>query len=207
MGFLSASVTFTRFKILDDVSDATLQKADELLKNHAFQEIDGPGNAEERSFGWVNIDDFLDNGWHHSHPQKGHYLTFSLRLDTRRVPPAVFKKHYLIALKDAEAELKDKGRKFLSKDQKTELREQTMLKLRARTYPIPAVFDAVWNLRDHVVYFASARGKVCDMFMELFAKTFELHLDPCFPTVLAVDLLGESAGERIDVVEPADFTP
>jgi hypothetical protein len=65
--------------------------------------------TDERSFGWTNIDDMLDVGFTQSPPEKAHYLAFSLRLETRRVQPAVFKKHYQIALKAETAKAKEQG--------------------------------------------------------------------------------------------------
>ena len=76
-------------------------------------------------------------------PEKGPYLAFTLRLDTRRVPPAVMKKHVAVALNEALQAMREQGRKFLTKEQKTEIREQVALRLRARSLPIPACFDMI----------------------------------------------------------------
>ena len=99
MGLLAASGGFTRYRIVGDVPTQTLREAPDRLKKYAFTDIDH--STEERSFGWVALEDYLDTEWRSAPPEKGHFLAFSLRLDTRRVSPAVLKKHLRLAI-DAE---------------------------------------------------------------------------------------------------------
>ena len=48
--------------------------------------------------------------WRSAPPEKGAYLAFALRLDTRRIPPAVLKKYVTIALRE-EGRIKEQGKK------------------------------------------------------------------------------------------------
>ena len=105
MSFLKASTSFTRFRIIDDVPAELWPAIPEKLRQFAFLDIDDI--AEERAFGWTNFDDMLDTEWKLSPPEKADYLTFSLRLDTRRIPPAVLRKHTRIALREEEARIKE----------------------------------------------------------------------------------------------------
>lgn len=203
MPFFSSSVSLTRYRIMDEVSDQLLREAPERLVKHAFQDIDH--TADERSFGWVCADDYLDCRWQASPPEKGHFFVFSLRLDTRRVQPSVFKKHVLLAERDFLASITDPEKRFMSKDRKREIREQVMLKLRARAMPVPAVFEAAWDLRTHTVYLASTNSKVRSLFEDLFTLTFELALEPLTPFFLAARMLGEEALPRLESLEPTDF--
>ena len=82
MAFISGSTSFTRYRIVEDVPDELWPKIPELLKKFAIKEIDQ--TADERSWGWVCFDDWLDTALRTAPPEKGAYLTFSLRLDTRR---------------------------------------------------------------------------------------------------------------------------
>ncbi|WP_084185211.1 recombination-associated protein RdgC [Desulfonatronum thiodismutans] len=205
MGFLSASTGLTRYRLPDEVGDEVLSNVQLRLKRFAFVDIDQ--SMEERSFGWVCFDDLLDAEWVTAGPEKGPYLAFSLRLDTRRVPPAVFKKHFMIALRERMAQLAGEGKKFLSKDQKTELRDQVRQRLLMRSLPIPAVFDVVWSVRDNRVYLATTNTKVRTLFEELFAKTFEVELEALTPVVLGLELLGEAAEGRLTGFEGSMFVP
>jgi DNA recombination-dependent growth factor C len=205
MGFLSASTGLTRYRLADEASDDVLTDILRRLKMFAFVDIDQ--SMEERSFGWVCFDDLLDAEWKTSRPEKGPYLVFSLRLDTRRVSPAVFKKHWLLALKQKLTELSEQGRKYLTRDQKAELREHVRQRLLSRSLPVPAVFDVVWNVRDNRVYLATTNAKIRMLFEDLFARTFELELEPLTPVVFAQEQLGAAVRHRLDELEGAVFVP
>ena len=91
MGILSASCSFTRFKITEPVPKELWMEIPAKLRQFAFQDIDDI--AEERGWGWTSFEDMLDMQWRSAPPEKGAYLAFALRLDTRRIPPAVLKKY------------------------------------------------------------------------------------------------------------------
>ena len=203
MGFCNASCSFTRFRITDPVPQALWSEIADRLKQYAFRDIDE--TSDERSLGWVSFEDMLDVEWREAPPQKGAYIAFSLRLDTRRVPPAVLKKHTALALKAEEARNREQGKKYISRERKKELREQVELRLRQRCLPIPAEFNVVWNISDNYVYFASTQGKMIEAFQEHFTQTFNLDLVPLTPYDLAVTLLGDEAPARLDRIEPTRF--
>ena len=203
MGFNSASVSFTRFKITDQIPDGLWADIPSRLKQFAFMDIDNL--PDERAWGWVNFDDMLDSSWHMSPPEKGHYLTFSLRLDTRRVAPAVLKKHRTIALREEEEKAKQLGHNFVSRARKKELYEAVQAKLLARSLPIPAEFNIIWNRENGIVYFASTQTQMLAMFTDLFAKTFELDLEELTPYALAMHLHGEDVATKLDTVVATSF--
>ncbi len=201
MSFLKTSTSFTRLRIIDPVPSSLWAQVPDLLRKNAFADIDEL--PEERSFGWVAFEDFLDTTFAANPVEKGTYLAFSLRLDTRRVPPAVIKKHHALALKREEAQNREQGKKFVSRERKKELKEQVMLKLRMRFLPVPAEFQVVWNTAESVLYFASTQPKMLDMFEELFIRTFSLHVMPLTPYELALAALPDSAA--LDTIEPTTF--
>ncbi len=202
MGFDRSTTSFTRFRIIDPVpSDMDFESR---LKRFAFIDIDDI--ADERSFGWTNFDDMLDTGWIVSPPQKADYLTFSLRLDTRRISAAVFKKHYRLAIQAEEKAIAEQGKKFIPKERKKEIREQVKFSLLAKTLPVPAEFQVVWQLAGNMVYLASTQGKVIDLFTDLFTRTFELSLEEMLPYSLAVRVMGDGCENELDSLEPTSFS-
>lgn len=208
MPILSASLGLTRYRVVEDIPDSLWREAPKLLQDNAFRDIDA--TVDERSFGWCNIDNMLDLAWADSPPEKGHYLCFTLRLDTRRIPPAVFKKHCMIALTEELAHAKAEGKAFLSKDRRREIKDQVMLRLRARSLPVPAVFDVVWNMQTGRILFCSTNSKAKALFEDLFeatfgAASFKLTLEPLTPFFLAGDMLGEAAIPRLETLEPTNF--
>ncbi len=203
MGFLSSSVSYTRYRVVGDIPESLWREVPERLKKNAFQDIDH--TAEERSFGWVCFDDYLDPEWKSAPPEKGEYLVWSLRLDTRRIQPAVFKKHFELALRQFKESIKDDDKKFISKGRKTEIREQVALRLRAKSLPVPAVFEAAWNMHTGVILFGSTNAKARALFEDCFTLTFEMELEPQTPFFLASRMLGEEAVSRLENIEPTVF--
>nr|WP_279593521.1 hypothetical protein [Pseudodesulfovibrio sp. S3-i] len=193
----------TRYRIIEEVSNELLQKVPDKLKQFCMVDIDG--TADERSFGWTNIDDMLDMNWTQSPPEKADYFAFGLRLDTRRISPAVLKKHNTIALNKELEHNKEQGKNFVSRDRKREVKEQVTLRLRARTLPIPAVFDIIWNPAANRIYLTTTNAKVCALFEDQFTLTFDLHLEPLTPFFMAMDILGEEAAPRLENLDPTIF--
>ena len=193
MGILSASCSFTRFKITEPVPKELWIEIPAKLRQFAFQDIDDI--AEERGWGWTSFEDMLDTQWRSAPPEKGAYLAFALRLDTRRIPPAVLKKYVTIALREEEVRIKEQGKKFIARDRKNELRDQVKLRLMGRFLPIPAVFDVAW----------ATETKLIELFMNHFTLTFDLHLEPMTPYALAASMLDEKTLARLDALEPTSF--
>lgn len=203
MSILAASCGLTRYRIIEEVTDDMLRQVPEKLKQFKFIDIDD--TAEERSFGWTNFDDMLDMEWTQSPPEKADYFAFGLRLDTRRIQPAVLKKHFQIALNKEMQQVKEQGKNFVSRDRKREIKEQVTLRLRAKSLPIPAVFDVVWDPDKNRIYIDTTNAKALALFEDHFSMTFDLHLEPLTPFFLAMDILGEEAAEKLENLDPTIF--
>ncbi|MDR1856982.1 MAG: recombination-associated protein RdgC [Desulfovibrio sp.] len=201
MGFMNSSCSFTRFRIMDPVPEALWREIPDRLKQHAFVDIDA--TPEMHSHGWVCFDDMLDVEWMTAPPQKGALYTFSLRVDTRRIPAGVIKKHLAIALQEEKERQGASGKKFVSKERKKELKEEVLLALRGRFLPVPAEFNVFWE--EDRVWFASVQGKMLDLFMDFFHETFGLTLEQMTPYMLASTILDEDGMTELDRIEPAVF--
>ena len=204
MGFASRSCSFTRFKIIDPVSEELLAQIILKLQQAAFRDIDD--TLEMEAHGWVNFENMLDSEWSSTPPQKGAYIVFSLRQDLRRIPVAVIKKHLSLALIDEKNRISEQGKKFISRERKKEIKEQVLLRLRSRFLPIPGEFNVLWATTKNEVWFASTQSKMIDLFMEHFFNTFDLHLEQMTPYNLANSMLGEDAQVQLDKLEATQFT-
>ena len=202
MGFLSGSVALTRFRLVEPAPAELWPQVASKLKQYAFQDIDDV--PAERAWGWVNFDDLLDNRWEESPPEKGEYLCFSLRLDTRRIPPAVLKKHYLLALRE-EKKKQDDASRFISRERRKELREIVKQRLLQKCLPIPAEFNVVWNTASGTVYFASTQEKMIHLFSEYFSLTFDLDLETLTPFTLADWLTGRNRTATLEQLAATQF--
>ena len=203
MGFLNASSSFTRFSIVDPVPEQLWADIPDLLKKGALLDIDELPEMEAK--GWTCFDDYLDTQWVTASPHKGEYLAFTLRIDTRRIPAGVIRKHVTLALKKEKLANLAQGKTYISKERKKEIKEQVPLRLRQRFLPVPAEINVVWSIRKNEVWLASVQNKVIELFMQLFLDTFQLHLQQLTPSALAIQLMGEGQVETIDRIEATVF--
>ena len=203
MGFLNASSSFTRFSIVDPVPEQLWADIPDLLKKGALLDIDELPEMEAK--GWTCFDDYLDTQWVTASPHKGEYLAFTLRIDTRRIPAGVIRKHVTLALKKEKLANLAQGKTYISKERKKEIKEQVTLRLRQRFLPVPAEINVVWSIRKNEVWLASVQNKVIELFMQLFLDTFQLHLQQLAPSALAIQLMGEGQVETIDRIEATVF--
>ena len=204
MGFASASCGFTRYRIVENIPPDLLSNIPSILRRYAFKDIDSMP-SEERSLGWTSFDDMLDTEWNNAPPEKGAYLAFCLRLETRRIPPAVLKKHLAIALREEKRRMAEQGKQFVSRERKKELKEQVRLRLLAHFLPVPALFDVLWATDTGIVMFAATQRKILDAFEEKFTQSFELTLDQLTPYGLAAMSLSEHELARLDLIEATNF--
>lgn len=205
MGFLNASSSFTRFRIVDPVPKELWPEIPQKLVQFAFVDIDDV--AEERSFGWACFDDMFDTQWHTAPPEKGAYLTFTLRLETRRIPSAVLRKHLALAIRTEEERVKEQGKKFVARERKKELRDQVRLRLMSRFLPIPAEFQVIWSTEASIIYLGSTQNSVIDLFTDQFTRSFDLHIEPLTPYTLATSIFAddEAALAALDRLEVTRF--
>jgi hypothetical protein len=131
-----------------------------------FEPIDA--TTDERSFGFVCFDDMLQPlGF--TPVQKSQFVAVSLRLDTRRVSPAVLKKYVRAAL---EQELALTGKKWVSRERKREIVENTKLMLLAKALPVPSVTDVIFSMEDGRIWLCSGNAKIQSLFEGLFRNAF-----------------------------------
>ena len=202
MGFLASSCSFTRFRVIDPVPDGLWAEIPQLLKNGAFLDIDD--TTEDQADGWVSFDDYLDTTWQAGPPQIGAYIAFSLRVDTRRIPAGVLRKHLVLALKREKAENEKNGKKFISRERRKELKELVQLSLRRRFLPVPGEFNVIWNTANNEIWFASTQTKMIELFVQRFLDTFRLHIEQLTPPDLALSMLGKESEEAIHDADEVD---
>jgi hypothetical protein len=187
MGILSNTVSVCQYQVLGDAPDKDLYEwAAERLAQNGFCPIDQ--TADELSFGWVHFDDPSDSSF--STPQafwRDYYLAFRLRRDQRRVPAVLLKAHREKAQSDYL--VSNPGLKWISKEKRDDLREAVRSALLAKTLPVPATYDVVWNTRTGVVTFGSLNSNIRELFEHLFEKTFEARVVTIHPFARAEKVL------------------
>lgn len=190
MGILSNTVSICQFQVLGSAPTADLAGwVGAGLAKNAFRSIEQ--TSEELSIGWVQLDDYQESGFAGLHTfQHDHYFAFALRRDQRKLPTALLKPYVL----KAEAAWLEANPQFkrVPKQQREALREAVRGSLFARTLPVPATCDAVWDTRSNLVTFCSLGTKAVDLFVDLFNKSFEgLRLVALHPMARAARVVDE----------------
>lgn len=165
MHLLKNSGSFTRYVLTAPVEGDVAQK----LRRLAFRPIDDETGAE-CSLGFVPVEDMLDCEWAGRHPAVGEYYAYSLRKDTRRVSPALLRKERALAEK-REREAAATAGKRLSRLKRREIAETVKLRLLAKAFPIPAVFNVVQGKKE--MWLNTTNGKALVLFEDLFTAAME----------------------------------
>ena len=190
MGILNNTVSVCQFQVqgASPATDLATWVGEGLVRD-GFRSIEQ--TSEELSSGWVQLDDYQDSGFADLHTfQHDHYLAFSLRRDQRMLPTALLKPY----LKKAEEDWLAVNPQFkrVPKQQREDLRDAVRGSLFAKTLPVPAIYDAVWDTRTNLVTFASLGTKAVDLFVEQFKKSFDgLRLVPLHPFARAGRVIDE----------------
>ena len=162
MPILNKKVSLCRYQIEGDMSALVATLAEGLKANAFADSFTAAYHA-----GPVNIDDLLDISWAVSGPEKGEYLTFALRIDTRSIPAPALK---LEIAKREKAELAASGLKKLPRSRRKELKE-LVFDLLLQTAPAkPKTFDVVIDSLAGVLYSEAMPPVVQSSFEELCAQ-------------------------------------
>jgi len=170
MGILSNTVSLCQFSVKGSFPEGNLAEwVTSQLEQFSFRSIEQ--GSEELSVGWVRLDDHQDNSFADlSACQRDHYLAFSLRRDQRKVPAALLKAHIVREQERFLAE--HPGLQRVPKQKREELKDAVRGALLARTLPTPAVWDLVWDTRNHVLSFTSLSPKIIELLEAQFKKSF-----------------------------------
>lgn len=166
---MSKTCPVTVFKV-NTPAVITLDK----LKQFAFQPIDEL-KTETKGVGWTSFDDMLDTAWSSSGPEYGEWLCFALRVDTRKIPAAVLKKHLAEAYKDELEKLQVEGKNFISRGRKKELKEQVQLRLLSQIQPAPMVVDLALDTSTGLLYASTVSNPLLETLTDYLKTSFDME--------------------------------
>lgn len=118
----------------------------------------------------------MDVDWNFSMPEKGPFLCFALRVDTRKVPGPVLKKHLAEAIREEESKKNTAGKPgAVSRARKKELKELISARLLSQAEPVPSTVDVALDTQSGLLYVASVSSTqlelVCDYCKQSFGVT------------------------------------
>ena len=203
MGLLASSVSITQYKVEGKLTGPVNETILDGLRKNAITEIDN--ESEELVSGWAAFENPYNAEFELAGVSIDTQFVFSLRIDKKSIPAKTLKKHYFLEMARRLAET---GRDFLSKNEKSEIREQVKNTLSLRIPATPNVYDIVWNYEAGTLWFYSNLKSANEELETLFSKTFKLTLIRLFPYTMANLLadLTEPQKDRLAKLSPTAFT-
>jgi hypothetical protein len=191
MGILNNTVSICQFQVQGPQPATDLATwVGACLARDGFRSIEQ--TSEELATGWVQLDDYQASDFTGTHSfQHDHYFAFALRRDQRKLPAALLKPYF----RQAEEQWLAANPQFkrVPKQQRESLRDAVRGSLFARTLPVPAVYDVVWDTRCNLVTFCSLGSKAVDLFVDQFKKSFEsLRLVALHPMARAGQVIDDT---------------
>jgi hypothetical protein len=184
MSFIAGSASFVRFSIEGELPENPLDFIAERIRAYSFADIDD--NFEEYSIGWVSVLNMFDAAFEYASYFNGDYVVLSLRVDERKVSPAILRK---FTMKEEERVKREKQLPKLTRTMRSEIKERIKTELTRKSIPVPAVYDLVWNLSESTLYFFTTNKKAHVLLEDFFKDCFGMLLMQQIPYVTAEHLL------------------
>lgn len=191
MGILSSAVSITRYKVEGKLQEPVLDTILNGLELNSVSEIDD--DISERAVGWTSFESPFNPDFRGSSFDFGSYLSFSLRIDKKTIPPKVLKKYREL---ESARRLAESGRTYLSKDEKQSIKENVTTLFHRKLPATPHVYDVLWNLAGSRLLFFSNLKVANEELETLFFKSFRLTLIRLFPYTIADLTVDLSPDER-----------
>lgn len=181
------SLTFRTYRVTGKNATPSPEAIAEKLANFRFT---GLGSADEgTASGWIAPEHLFDGEFNKDTMQRGHYMCFALRIDSRKVPGSLLAAHIAMeekAWKEANGTDKIPGGK------RREIKRDIKAKLLEETPPTQRAFGVFWRVKSKKLFFQSTSKGANAELQELFDRTFELSLEPQLPSLIANEVAEEN---------------
>ncbi|MDY0131743.1 MAG: recombination-associated protein RdgC [Desulforegulaceae bacterium] len=176
MGLLTSSSSFLRYKI-DDDQKLSSEKIRICLKENQFPEF-AESEMTESIAGWVSYENHFDTDFEFDPIKYGNYFVFCLRIDKKSIPKKIIDKHLAIESKKI---MKEANKDYLSKNEKSKLKEDIILRLSLQMPSIPDIYDILWIPEKNEIIFFTTQKTINEIFETLFRQTFKTSIIRLFP--------------------------
>ena len=202
MGLLSSSVSITQYKVEGQLPAPVNEAVLKGLQKNSIVDIDN--ESEDLVSGWAAFENPYKPEFELAGVSIDTQFVFSLRIDKKSIPTKVLKKHYFLEM---ARRLTETGREYLSKNEKSEIREHVKTTLSLRIPATPNIYDIIWNYEAGQLWFFSNLKSANEELETLFSKTFKLTLIRVFPYTRANLLadLAEPEKDRLAKLAPTAF--
>ena len=203
MGFLSPSVSITRYKVEGKVREPFFDTIADGLKRDVIKDSDD--DISVKRVGWTSFDRPFAPDFDGSSFVIGMNIVFSLRIDKKVIPQKIIKKYYSI---EVARQLAKSGRQYLMRDEKKLIKDKVMDTLILRIPATPFIYDVIWDIERSLLWFFSNLKSANEELETLFSQSFNLSLIRLFPFTIADLIMGLSGQDRdvLAKLTPTNFT-
>ncbi len=166
---VKGAVSFSSFRA--EGTMPSREKVRELLAAHVFKPLK-PEDERDESVGWVDAIWSFDT---ERFPNlfSGSMLMLSMRVDRYSFSASQLRPF----LEEAEYHYKTVNNlEYLSAQQRKELREAEIRKMRQNSFPRTTIVEMVWTIDENNIYLLTTSSAMVKRFMPLFENTFGFSL-------------------------------
>ncbi len=203
MGARSGSLTFTRFFTQGSLPKDLRRKFLEAAKLRKFEPLKPEDEALEAT-GWCVMERPFDLELDSAKMFHDSFVLLGFRVDRYRIPGALLRSQ----ITDEEQRALGRTKKAkLSRNEKLEIKERVVMRLRKKVIPTSKAIDLCWHLDSGVVLFFGHSKRMLGDFAALFEKTFGMALTEDSPYTAATRAgLSRELERALKDVEPISFS-
>ncbi len=179
MGLISSTHSISRYHIEGKIEGSAAEEVRNSLITYSIPKLESEFDAI--SAGWTPFESPYNPDFEKFTIQFGTYFLFSLRIDKKSIPIRLVQKYMAIEI---EKKMEKTGRQFISKNEKTEIKEMVIDLLMHKIPAVPSVYEILWNYEEQNLYLFTTQKAANELFETLFFKSFKLKPIRLFPYTL-----------------------
>jgi len=179
MGLISSTHSVTRYHIDGKIEGSINEKVREGLIKYSIPKIEN--EYDEISAGWAPLESPYNPDFESFSFLFGTYFVFSLRVDKKSIPAKLIQKYMAMEI---EKKKEKSGRDFISKNEKSELKEYVTDILMHKIPAVPSLYDVLWDYEEKNLYLYTTQKAANEFFETIFLKSFKLKPIRLFPYTL-----------------------
>jgi recombination associated protein RdgC len=179
MGLISSTHSITRYVVDGEIDGSINEIVREGLIKYSIPKIES--EYDEITAGWAPLESPYNPDFEQFSYTFGTYFVFSLRIDKKSIPVKVIQKYMAIEI---EKKIKESGRDFISKNEKSEIKELVTDILMHKIPAVPNLYDVLWDYEQKNLYLYTTQKAANEFFETIFLKSFKLKPVRLFPYTL-----------------------
>ena len=203
MGIISSTHSVSRYYIKGKIEDSVIDVIRNGLIKNAIPTIEN--EYDEISAGWTPVESPYHPDFNKFSFQFDPYFLFSLRIDKKSIPAKLVQKYMAIEI---QKKLETSGRNFVSKNEKSEIKDMVTDILMHKIPAVPNIYDVLWHYEENSLLFYTTQKAANEFFETLFYKTFKLKPIRLFPYTMVETQsdFSNSIKDRILTMTPVKYS-